>query len=69
MTPGEPERAERARRTASGVPLPAEAWASIVAAARSVGVNRDLAVLIPSASRRVNVPIPDGPDNSRVSLV
>ena len=42
MTPGEPERAERAKRTATGVPLPSEAWASIVAAARSVGVNRDL---------------------------
>jgi len=42
MTPGEPERAERAKRMATGVPLPSEAWASIVAAARSVGVNRDL---------------------------
>jgi hydroxycarboxylate dehydrogenase B len=42
MTPGEPERAARAKRMASGVPLPAEAWASIVAAARSVGVNRDI---------------------------
>jgi hydroxycarboxylate dehydrogenase B len=42
MTPGEPERAARAKRAVSGVPLPAEAWASIVAAARSVGVNRDL---------------------------
>ena len=42
MTPGEPERAERAKRAASGVPLTAEAWASIVAAARSVGVNRDV---------------------------
>jgi hydroxycarboxylate dehydrogenase B len=42
MTPGEPERAARAKRALSGVPLPAEAWASIVAAARSVGVNRDI---------------------------
>ena len=42
MTPGEPERASRAKRSRSGVPLPAEAWASIVVAARSVGVNRDL---------------------------
>jgi uncharacterized oxidoreductase len=42
MTPGEPERAARASRARSGVPLPDEAWASIVAAARSVGVNRDL---------------------------
>jgi uncharacterized oxidoreductase len=42
MTPGEPERVERAKRASSGVPLTAEAWASIVAAARSVGVNRDI---------------------------
>jgi uncharacterized oxidoreductase len=42
MTPGEPERAERTKRAASGVPMPSEAWTSIVAAARSVGVNRDL---------------------------
>jgi uncharacterized oxidoreductase len=42
LTPGEPERAARAKRAVSGVPLTAEAWASIVAVARSVGVNRDL---------------------------
>ena len=42
VTPGEPERAQRAKRGASGVPLSDEAWASIVATARSVGVNRDL---------------------------
>ena len=42
MTPGEPERLSRAQRGKSGVPLPDETWASIVAAARSVGVNRDL---------------------------
>ena len=42
MTPGEPERLSRAKRAKSGVPLPDETWASIVAAARSVGVNRDL---------------------------
>ena len=42
MTPGEPERASRAKRVKSGVPLPDEAWALIVGAARSVGVNRDL---------------------------
>jgi hydroxycarboxylate dehydrogenase B len=42
MTPGEPERAARAKRAVSGVPLPTEAWASIVAAARSLGVNRNL---------------------------
>jgi uncharacterized oxidoreductase len=41
MIPGEPERAQRAKRAVTGVPLSAEAWASIVAAARSVGVNRD----------------------------
>ncbi len=38
LTPGESERIERARRGEHGVPLPSEAWASIVAAARSVGV-------------------------------
>jgi hydroxycarboxylate dehydrogenase B len=42
MTPGEPEREARAKRTASGVPLPTEAWESIIATARSVGLNRDL---------------------------
>jgi uncharacterized oxidoreductase len=42
MTPGEPERLSRAKRTKTGVPLPDEAWASIVATARSVGVNTDL---------------------------
>jgi uncharacterized oxidoreductase len=39
LTPGEPERIARAKRSARGVPLPSEAWASIVAAARSVGVK------------------------------
>jgi hydroxycarboxylate dehydrogenase B len=42
MTPGEPERLARAKRALSGVPLSGEAWASIVATARSLGVNRDL---------------------------
>ena len=42
MIPGEPERAARAKRAVTGVPLSDEAWASIVAAARSVGLNRDL---------------------------
>jgi uncharacterized oxidoreductase len=42
MTPGDPERLSRAARGKSGVPLPDETWASIVATARSVGVNRDL---------------------------
>jgi hydroxycarboxylate dehydrogenase B len=42
LTPGDPECAARAERAASGVPLPNQAWASIVAAARSVGVNRTL---------------------------
>src|ERR1700733_15189635 len=34
LTPGEPERASRARRTQTGVPLPDEAWALIVGSAR-----------------------------------
>jgi uncharacterized oxidoreductase len=42
LTPGEPERASRAKRAQSGVPLSDEAWALIKATARSVGVNRDL---------------------------
>jgi uncharacterized oxidoreductase len=41
LTPGEPERAVRAKRMASGVPLPEEAWEAILASARSVGVNGD----------------------------
>ena len=39
LTPGEPERATRAKRLASGVPLPEEAWEAILASARSAGVN------------------------------
>ena len=39
LTPGEPERIARAARSQRGVPLPPEAWAAIVAAARSVGVQ------------------------------
>jgi uncharacterized oxidoreductase len=38
VTPGEPERACRVRRTADGVPLPEEVWATIAATARSVGL-------------------------------
>ena len=41
LTPGEPERATRAKRLATGVPLPEEAWEAILASARSVGVNGD----------------------------
>jgi hydroxycarboxylate dehydrogenase B len=41
LTPGEPERASRAKRLATGVPLPEEAWEAILASARSVGVNGD----------------------------
>ena len=42
LTPGEPERLARAKRAVSGVPLPSETWASIVATARRVGVVRDV---------------------------
>ena len=42
LAPGEPERIARVKRGASGVPLSDETWASIVAAARNVGVNRDV---------------------------
>jgi uncharacterized oxidoreductase len=51
MIPGEPERAQRAKRGLSGVPLSDEAWASIVATARSVGMNRDLASELLASAR------------------
>jgi len=38
MTPGEPERACRARRMAEGVPLPEAVWGTIAATARGVGL-------------------------------
>jgi hydroxycarboxylate dehydrogenase B len=41
LTPGEPERLARAKRMATGVPLPEEAWEAILASARNVGVNGD----------------------------
>ena len=43
LTPGEPERAARAKRMAEGVPLPEETWESILAAARGVGINTNAA--------------------------
>jgi uncharacterized oxidoreductase len=39
LVPGEPEARMRAEREANGVPLPPDTWASIVAAARSVGLG------------------------------
>jgi uncharacterized oxidoreductase len=39
LVPGEPERRTRKERLANGVPLPDDTWASIVAAAREVGVD------------------------------
>jgi hydroxycarboxylate dehydrogenase B len=39
LLPGEPERRTRERRLKDGVPLPDDTWASIVAAAREVGVD------------------------------
>jgi len=39
LTPGEPERASRAERLARGVPLEAETWRQILAAAQSVGLS------------------------------
>ena len=41
LTPGEPERAARAKRMAEGVPLPPETWDSIAASARGVGIVQD----------------------------
>ncbi len=39
LTPGEPEERTRKQRLAEGVPLPDDTWASIVNAAREVGVD------------------------------
>src|SRR5947207_15939738 len=39
LVPGEPEARTRAERMKNGVPLPDNVWATIVAAARSVGIN------------------------------
>jgi hydroxycarboxylate dehydrogenase B len=39
LTPGEPERASRAKRLAEGVPLTSETWEAIAAAALSVGLD------------------------------
>jgi len=39
LTPGEPEERTRRQRLAEGIPLPADTWAAIVAAAREVGVD------------------------------
>jgi LDH2 family malate/lactate/ureidoglycolate dehydrogenase len=42
LVPGEPEARSRAARLADGIPLPDDTWGAIVAAARSVGINRGL---------------------------
>jgi uncharacterized oxidoreductase len=39
LVPGEPEHRTRAKREAEGVPLPDDAWRSILAAARDLGVD------------------------------
>jgi uncharacterized oxidoreductase len=39
LIPGEPEAASRAARTANGVPLTDDTWASIVAAGRALGID------------------------------
>ena len=39
VTMGEVEARTRAERLKNGVPLPDDVWATIVAAARSVGIN------------------------------
>ena len=39
LIPGEPEQRTRQQRLAEGMPLPDDTWASIVAAAREVGVD------------------------------
>jgi uncharacterized oxidoreductase len=39
LVPGEPEQGTRARRLTEGVPLPAQTWDSIIAAARGAGLT------------------------------
>lgn len=39
MIPGDPERKARIERRRNGVPLPADTWASLMAAAKSVGLD------------------------------
>ena len=39
LVPGEPEARMRAERTANGIPLSDDTWASIAATARSLGIN------------------------------
>jgi uncharacterized oxidoreductase len=41
LTPGEPEQRTRAQRLADGVPLSEETWASLLVAAREVGVDEN----------------------------
>ena len=41
MIPGDPERSRRADRMANGLPLPGEAWDSILAAGEGLGLERD----------------------------
>jgi uncharacterized oxidoreductase len=41
LVPGEPERRMRAERSAKGIPLPEDTWASIVTAARELGVDEN----------------------------
>lgn len=41
MVPGDPERQRRADRRANGLPLPTEAWDSILAAGEKLGLDRD----------------------------
>lgn len=42
LLPGEPEERARRERTQNGVPLPADTWAAITAAAREIGVAQEL---------------------------
>ena len=41
LIPGDPERQRAADRRANGLPLPGEAWESILAAGENLGLDRD----------------------------
>jgi uncharacterized oxidoreductase len=51
LMPGDPERQTREARLAGGIPIDAESWREIVAAAVSVGLSEDRVEALASAAR------------------
>ena len=50
LAPGQPEQRRKAQRLAEGIPLPADTWASILAAVDKVGLDRAAAEQLPSTT-------------------